>query len=89
MKFEYKPGRFYTEKDGKVIAKLIFMIGNNVVSINHTFVDPSYWGRGIAGKLMLEIINYAQEHQFMIEPVCTYAKQFFTRTDKYNDLLLK
>ena len=42
MKFEYKPGRFYTEKDGKVIAKLIFMIGNNVVSINHTFVDPSY-----------------------------------------------
>ncbi|WP_395318997.1 GNAT family N-acetyltransferase [Fructilactobacillus frigidiflavus] len=88
MKFEYEPGRFYAEVDDKTVAELIFTIGNNVISINHTFVAPEYRGRGIAGKLMLTVINYAQEHQFKIEPVCSYAQQFFARNDKYADLLL-
>lgn len=88
MKFEYEPGRFYAEVDGKTIAELIFTMGSNTISINHTFVDSGYRGRGIAGKLMLTAINYAQEHQFMIEPVCSYAKEFFARNAKYNNLLL-
>lgn len=89
MEFEYEPGRFYAEKDGKTIAELIFTIENNFISINHTYVDPTYRGRGIAGKLMLTAINYAQEHQFKINPVCAYAKEFFIRNHQYVDLLLK
>ncbi|MDE5795057.1 MAG: N-acetyltransferase, partial [Muribaculaceae bacterium] len=51
---------FITEKDriyatnpaGNVIAEVTFPTEDGVSTIDHTFVDPSLRGEGIAGKLV-------------------------------------
>lgn len=88
MQFEFKPGCFYKEKEGKVTAKVTFTTKNGVMAINHTFVDESLRGRGIAGKLMLAVVDYAQTNDLQIKPVCSYSQAFFERRPEYDDLLV-
>ncbi|KRM67604.1 GNAT family N-acetyltransferase [Apilactobacillus ozensis] len=88
MDFSYEPGRFYMQNDNELIAEIKFEINNNVLSINHTFVNNNYRGKGIARKLILKVISYAQQHNLLIKPVCSYAVKFFEHTDKYNALLV-
>ncbi|WP_429970737.1 GNAT family N-acetyltransferase [Fructilactobacillus sp. Tb1] len=87
MKFEFRPGKFYIEENNETVAEIIYTVGYNLISINHTFVSPNYRNQGLAGKLMLQVINYAQEKQFLINPVCSFAKNFFKKNPQYDYLL--
>ncbi|USS90311.1 GNAT family N-acetyltransferase [Fructilactobacillus carniphilus] len=88
MKFLASPGRFYLNNPaGEMVAEVTFTIADNVVAINHTFVDPSLRGQGVAGKLMVAVIDYAQEHHYWIKPVCSYAQMFFQKFTQYQDLV--
>ena len=43
----------YYNEEGKILAEVTFpAVNKNTVNINHTFVDESLRGQGIAGKLM-------------------------------------
>ena len=43
----------YYNEEGKMLAEVTFpAVNKNTVNINHTFVDESLRGQGIAGKLM-------------------------------------
>ncbi|UQS84718.1 N-acetyltransferase [Apilactobacillus apisilvae] len=88
MNFKFKPGTFYLIKHDKLAAEVTFTVNEKIISINHTLVDKSLRGQGIARKLMLQIISYAQENNYLINPVCSYSVKFFEHTDKYNDLLV-
>ena len=49
--------------EGKVMGEVIYpSINDNTVNINHTFVDPSLRGQGIAGKLMTEVFKYLRKN---------------------------
>ena len=54
MDFIYEANRIYiNDNDGHMQAEVTFpCINETTVDINHTFVDPSLRGQGIAGKLM-------------------------------------
>ena len=49
-------------ESGELLAEITFpYIDNDTVDINHTFVDPSLRGQGIAGKLMNELTDELNE----------------------------
>lgn len=89
--FNITDGRIYMNDDaGNMIAEVTFPnIDDNTIIIDHTFVDDSLRGQGIAAKLMLEVINYAKTHNKKIKASCSYAVKWFDKNkDKYKDIYL-
>ena len=74
--------------DGKTLAYVTFpKLNDNTVIINHTVVDPSLRGQGIASKLLEEVVKYLQEYNLKVRPSCSYAANWFEKHKEYSDLL--
>ena len=53
MEFRQEPGRiFATGEDGRLLAEVTFPEREGAAEIDHTFVDPSLRGQGVAGQLL-------------------------------------
>lgn len=83
--------KFYIgESESNFTAHITFKNGgNNIIIIDHTFVDPSLRGQGVAQLLMDAVVQMAREEQLKIVPVCSYAVVAFQRHKEYQDVLLK
>ena len=61
MEFTHKENEIVLlDENGNLLAQITFPYANNektAVDVNHTFVDTSLRGQGIAGKLMKELIK--------------------------------
>ncbi|MFD1430111.1 GNAT family N-acetyltransferase [Lacticaseibacillus mingshuiensis] len=90
MEFEHEPGRYFlTDDNGKLIAEVTYQDiddGQNFV-IDHTFVDSSLRGQGIAGKLVRAVVDEARATGKKIEPLCTFARHEFDTKAEYADVL--
>lgn len=82
MSLIYKedPERFYILDNDKEIAEMTFSrIGQDKATINHTFVDSSYRGQGLADKLLdLTVKKLTEEHRKII-PICSFAAKKLNR----------
>ena len=80
--------RIYVCDDSKMVAEVTFpMIDNNTVDINHTFVDESYRGKGIAAKLLILAYETIKRQGYKAVPTCSYAVEFFNKYKEYQDIL--
>ena len=94
MDFIYESNRIYrTDENNKVIAEVTFpsisdtMTSNNTVNINHTFVDNSLRGQGVAGQLMVAVAKKLREENKKGILTCSYAISWFEKNDEYSDIL--
>ncbi|MFU0828198.1 MAG: N-acetyltransferase domain-containing protein [Lachnoclostridium sp.] len=89
MEFKHESNRIYLEnEDGKVIAEVTFpAVSDSVVNINHTFVDESLRGQGIAGKLMEEVAKWLKAENKKAVLGCSYAVMWFGKNKEYSDLI--
>ena len=70
--------------EGKPLAEITFSyIDAGTVEINHTFVDASLRGQGIAGKLMTELISELEKRNLKAVPTCSYAVNWFEKHPEY------
>lgn len=75
-------------ESGNILAEVTFPdIDTNTVNINHTFVDDSLRGQGIAGKLMDELVIELQTSGRKAVLSCSYAISWFNKHPKYKDLI--
>mgnify|MGYP001182363047 CR=1 FL=1 len=81
-----KEGCFYMEESGKIVA-IINYIETDVITINHTYVDESLRGQGVAFKLLSKVTQYAKNKNKKIHPVCSYAKDKLSG-EEYKDLVI-
>ena len=89
--FNIADNRIYmNDEKGNVIAEVTFPnLDANTIVIDHTFVDDSLRGQGIAAKLMLEVIDYAKSNNKKIKATCSYAVKWFDKNrDEYKDLYI-
>lgn len=91
MEFKKEANRIYLENDrGEMIAEVTFpAISETVVNINHTFVDNSLRGQGIAAKLMEEVVKELSASGKKAVPTCSYAIMWFEKNKQFNSLLSK
>ncbi|MFP4178205.1 MAG: GNAT family N-acetyltransferase [Acholeplasmataceae bacterium] len=89
MDFLYENNRIYVQDDqGKTIVEATFpTIEDGVVNIDHTFVDPSLRGQGIASKLMHEVYRYVKEKGYEVVYTCPYATVWFKRNPDKTDII--
>jgi predicted GNAT family acetyltransferase len=89
MKFIQEASKIYLNDDqNHMIAVVTFpRISEGVVAIDHTFVDPSLRGQGVAGKLMEAAVAYFRSENLKVKPTCSYAVKWFEEHPEARDLL--
>lgn len=83
---------FFTEKDriyandtfGKLIAEVTFPTKDGISTIDHTFVDDSLRGQGIAGELVKLAADKILANGNKIAATCPYAVAWFQRHPEYS-----
>ncbi|MCR4781252.1 MAG: N-acetyltransferase [Lachnospiraceae bacterium] len=70
------PHRIYgRDDDGRVICEITFPeTAPGVCTIESTFVNEDYRGKGLAGKLVAEAIELIKSRGEKVEAECPYAK---------------
>lgn len=84
MEFISEAERIYAVgEDGKVVAEVTFPVKDGVATIDHTFVDPSLRGQGVAGKLVKSAADKILADGNRIGATCSYAVAWFKRHPEY------
>lgn len=89
MDFEKGDNRFYkNDDDGNMIAEITYVpTGEDKVIADHTFVDPSLRGQGIAEQLVDRLVHEMETENKTIIPVCPYVSSLFERKpEKYQKM---
>lgn len=89
MEFLYESQRIYVkDASGKMIVEATFpLIKEGVGNVDHTYVDPSLRGQGIANTLMHKVYEYAKERGLKLVATCPYAIVWFKKHQEQNDVL--
>ena len=89
MDFKYDQNKTWLEdENGKQIALLDHPeVRPGVVNLNHTEVDPSLGGRGIAGKMTQNVADRLREEGRKAELSCSYSIRWFSKHPEYQDVL--
>ncbi len=73
--YETKNGFAYGEvgqiPKGSVVTR---KVDEHTIAIDHTFVDHSLRGQGIAKELVLLVVEQAKQQNLLIAPNCSYAR---------------
>ena len=80
-------GIFYIhDEEDKKIAELTYSLENDVMTIDHTEVDPSKEGKGLGTKIVQYSVEFARENNRKINPLCPFAEVLFDKHEDWNDL---
>ena len=73
---------FMTGEQEKVIAEITFPeTAPGVFTINHTFVDGSLRGQGIASKLVQAAVDEIRARGGEVKATCSYAVKWLSERD--------
>ena len=91
QEFKQASNGFYLGESIKnAIARITYVTKQpNIIIIDHTFVDPTLRGQGIALRLVDTMVEFARKNKKMIIPVCSYAVKVLNQDPKYADILVK
>lgn len=80
----------YLDDKGNILGEVDYpYISSNVREVNHTFVDISLRGKGIASLLLTYAFNYFKETNIKVKVSCSYAIKWISNHPEYQDLIIK
>ena len=66
---------------GEMDAEITYVPkGEGVIEANHTFVDPSIRGQGVAHQLVDQLAGFARKENLKIYPTCPYVVALFEKS---------
>lgn len=84
---EYEVGYYDGEN---MLAQVTFPeCEKGIVEMNHTFVDESLRGQGIASKLLEVASAHIRAESLKVRPTCTYAVNWYAKHKEYDDIVEK
>ena len=66
-------------ENGKLLGKIEFVLSDNKMTILHTYAYES--GRGIGTQLMGHAVKWANENNYTIIPVCSFAQKYLKKIE--------
>lgn len=70
------------------IGVCTFSEEGSVWTIEHTYVEPAYRDKGIADQLVEKVVTEAKIRGIKIDPVCSYAREWFEEHREYRRVLV-
>lgn len=91
MEIKEETNRFALYNDeGNEIGEMTWSnAGEDMMIIDHTYVDDTYRGQGLAAKLVAAGVEKARRDGIKIIPLCPFAKKEFAEKAEYGDVLRK
>jgi predicted GNAT family acetyltransferase len=81
-------GMFFIQQDGKRIAEMTYSRNSPTrATIDHTEVDPSLRGGGVARRLLDAAVAWARANDIKFSSTCSYASVQFARDKSLHDVL--
>ena len=81
-------GIFLIESEGVKIAELTYRYQNEThIIADHTWVDDSLRGQGVAHLLLDQLVAFAREKQLKIIAHCSYIEVMFRRKKDFADVV--
>ena len=89
MEFQSEDHRvFAKDQGGHVIAEVTFPeVSADTAVIDHTFVDQSLRGQGVAGQLLDAAVRQIRMEGLRAKATCSYAAKWFKEHPDQSDLL--
>lgn len=90
MIWNYEPGRvYYVDETNTCLAEATFVfLDNRTVDINHTYVDPTLRGQGVAGEMMEAVALQLRQDGLKAVASCSYANAWLNKhRDSYADVI--
>lgn len=85
--FIQENNRFYMGDKSHPQAEITFVSkGDDELSIDHTFVDNSLRGQGLAQKLVDAVADFARSEGKKLSATCPYAVKRLETDEKYADI---
>lgn len=83
-----KKGEFYIEKNSHYLAEMTYTWADeNLLVIDHTTVNDSLRGQGVANQLLDQMVSFAREKKVKVIPLCSFAKSAFEKNPAIQDVL--
>ena len=80
---------FLENEQGQRIAEISYVwSGEDKIIANHTWVDDSLRGQGMARQLLDTLVDFARKKQLKIVPTCSYVDVMFRRDKSFADVML-
>ncbi len=74
------------DEEGRLTAEVTFPdVDTDTVNIDHTFVDDSLRGQGVAGQLMKAAAEQLRSQNRKAVLTCSYAVNWFGKHPEYQD----
>lgn len=91
MKILEETRRFQLLNDDDIeIGEVTFSIaGDNLLILDHTFVEDDYRGQGLAEQLVAKVVAKARKEGKKIIPLCPFARKEFETKAEYADVWRK
>lgn len=71
---------FMQNESGKILAEITFPeTSDGVYTIDHTFVDESLRGQGVASKLVQAAVDEIEKRGGKVEASCSYAAKWLDK----------
>jgi uncharacterized protein len=92
MQFQHEDngqlGEFFAVNEaGEHIAEITYVWSNDhQIIANHTWVDDSLRGQGVARQLLDVLVVFAREKHLKILPTCSYVEVMFRRDKSLEDV---
>lgn len=93
MQFQHqdngKKGEFFTgDANGKRIAEISYVWRDeNTIIADHTWVDDSLRGQGVARQLLDVLVEFSRAKQLKIISTCSYVDVMFQRDQSLADVV--
>lgn len=90
MDWKYEKGRIYFENEaGELMAEATYeTMLNGELNIDHTYVNPSLRGQGVADKMMVAVADYLRKEGKKAMATCSYANIWFKKNEEcYGDII--
>lgn len=91
MKLKHDSNWIYiTDDEDSIIAEVTFPnVREDLVNINHTYVDDALRGQGVAAKLMEACYDSVKKQDKKAVLTCPYAVKWFDEHPEKNDIVKK
>ena len=76
--------RFELETDGKFSIVEYEKEDEKTLALIHTEVDPSLEGHGIGSKLVEGVLQYIEQNELKIVPLCPFVTAYLKRHPEWN-----
>ena len=82
-----KASRYELHVGGELAGFITYHLHGQVISLNHTEIDPAFEGRGFASTLARFSLDDARNRQLAVLPYCPYVRSWLTKHPDYVDLV--